>query len=495
MAIIIYARVSTGAQADKELSIPAQLRVMRQYAADHGLFVADAYQDVASARTIRGRSGLQEALRRIANDKNVDRLIIYRINRLSRNTLAYLALKAHLARRGVAIVSLVEPVDDSPLGSFLEVIIAAMAELYSELLSADVKLGLEERRRRGEWSNAAPVGYRRVNAQMKSDPLRGPVIRELFERWATGNETARTAINFLLSAGVTNKQGQPIARSSLYLILHNPFYYGMMKSTKGLHAGIHAPLITKELFERAQTVFRHKHSGGMPRRRLRFLLTGLLNCPGCATRMTAEEHRKPSGKVYRYYRCHHGFCGTCIPTKSVDRPVVEQLLRMELPQRLSPLLMRRLTDMRSTRTETTREKLKSLQHHQQVLATRLEDLARVSADFDDLTGDETKQIQGSLKRVEHLLTAVDNDDEYIRGDANLLREMDTLVPRLRSTDIVEQRSAINACVSSVSFHAGAVEIMVTPLCQELLELLRSKSIEGDIAGHPNRVTMQKHSAV
>ncbi|RJO65751.1 MAG: hypothetical protein C4523_15535 [Myxococcales bacterium] len=64
MSAILYARVSTGVQAQKDLSIPALLRAARQLAQSRGWPIASEYHDVSSGRALKGWPGLAVALKR-----------------------------------------------------------------------------------------------------------------------------------------------------------------------------------------------------------------------------------------------------------------------------------------------------------------------------------------------------------------------------------------------------------------------------------------------
>src|SRR3989338_4737885 len=112
MSVLLYARVSTGSQAKKELSIPAQIRAMRREHSD----VSAVYQDVSSGCSLKNRPGLLAAMRHASRDKHVTALVVHKVDRLARNTYQYLTIKGKLRLYGVNIVSVVEHFEDSPMG-------------------------------------------------------------------------------------------------------------------------------------------------------------------------------------------------------------------------------------------------------------------------------------------------------------------------------------------------------------------------------------------
>jgi site-specific DNA recombinase len=105
MSVILYARVSTGEQAERDLSIPAQFRALRKLAADRGWAIAAEYQDVGTARGLKERPGLMAAIRMASENKLIEAVLVHRVDRLARNVYSYLTLKTKLRQAGVRIVS------------------------------------------------------------------------------------------------------------------------------------------------------------------------------------------------------------------------------------------------------------------------------------------------------------------------------------------------------------------------------------------------------
>jgi len=92
MSIILYARVSTRGQAERDLSLPAQLKLLNRYAAHDELEVEAAFEDVASGRSFHGRPGLMDAVALACSSSRANELVVQRIDRIARNTLDYLTL-------------------------------------------------------------------------------------------------------------------------------------------------------------------------------------------------------------------------------------------------------------------------------------------------------------------------------------------------------------------------------------------------------------------
>lgn len=470
MAILLYARVSTARQAERELSIAAQFHLMERYAKDHNLSEVGRYQDVSSGRSLRDRPGLLAAVREASRDRSIDGLLVHKIDRLARNTFTYLVLKGRLQQAGVRIRSVVESLEASPMGEFFEHIMAAQAEFYSANLSTEVKKGLHERLRRGLWSGIAPVGYLKERGRAIIDPARGRFIRIAFERWSTGNVTSYALSEELHQLGFLSAQGKKVTGPKVCRILQNPFYAGTMVSGGTTYPGTHPPLVNRELFDRAQIIFRQKRGdGSTARKHLTFLLSRLVRCPRCASLLVGELHRKPSGTEYRYYRCHQQTCRYYARAAELETLVVAELLALDLPNRLVPLLRHRLRAARRTEAERQGDRVRALRAERRRVEADLKALAisYVRGQLDDSGYDlERGNLSATLRATEWLLAA-GNEDDATRGDRQLLDVVSTLPERLRHADPVVRREAFESLVEQV--HVGPqLVLMLRPMVAELL---------------------------
>ncbi len=157
---------------------------------------------------------------------------------------------------------------------------AAQAEFYSANLGAEVKRGLEERLRRGLWTSVPPLGYLHGPRGAAHDPARARFITRAFELWSTGLYTSRRLADQLNAEGLLARGGGKVRSTHLCRHLQNPFYTGRLVVKGVEYVGVHPPLVTLELFERAQEVFRQKRGHGKSaKRHLTFLLSGKVPCP------------------------------------------------------------------------------------------------------------------------------------------------------------------------------------------------------------------------
>src|SRR5258708_26214113 len=119
MNCMLYARVSTDKQADKELSIPAQLQAMRDYAHQRDWAIVEEFLEPgASARTAE-RPELQRLLARCRVDDKPDVVLVHKIDRLARNVFDHATIRALLKQHGIRLASVVENVDESVSGELV----------------------------------------------------------------------------------------------------------------------------------------------------------------------------------------------------------------------------------------------------------------------------------------------------------------------------------------------------------------------------------------
>ena len=123
MSGIIYTRVSTKEQAEKRLSLENQERECKAFARKQNVLIPDAhiFSDRGESAKFADRPELQRMLKFVqANKGKIDTLYIWKIDRLSRKLGDYYGIKVALAKYDVKIVSVTEPIEDDPVGRFLE---------------------------------------------------------------------------------------------------------------------------------------------------------------------------------------------------------------------------------------------------------------------------------------------------------------------------------------------------------------------------------------
>ena len=111
MNCLLYARVSTDKQAQKELSIPAQIDAMKQYAKRNGWKIIGHFIDEGKSAKTTNRPELRRLIRQCKENKNIDVVLVHKIDRLARNLIDYATVKAILKQKGIRMVSVPESFD------------------------------------------------------------------------------------------------------------------------------------------------------------------------------------------------------------------------------------------------------------------------------------------------------------------------------------------------------------------------------------------------
>ena len=143
---VIYARYSCDAQTEQ--SIEGQLRVCEDYAKTHDILILDTYIDRAMSGTNDMRPDFQRMIRDSAK-RQWSYVLVYKLDRFSRNKYEATIHKNTLKNNGVKVVSAMENIPDSPEGIILESLLEGMNQYYSAELAQKVRRGMRETRLKG----------------------------------------------------------------------------------------------------------------------------------------------------------------------------------------------------------------------------------------------------------------------------------------------------------------------------------------------------------
>ena len=300
ISAVIYARVSSKDQEREGYSIPAQLKLLREYAFKNDLQVVREFIDVESAK-IAGRQQFGEMLLFFKAESSCRTLIVEKTDRLYRNFRDYLTLEdldveIHLPKEGQIISK--EAKSQAKLIHGIQVV---MARNYIDNLREEVRKGMREKAEQGIYPSRPPLGYlnNKLQHTIEVDPAKAPLAKRMFELYASGKYSLTT-----LRAKIKDEFGQNLAKSYLERLLKNPFYTGLFIWEEKTYQGRHTPLISTEQFKDVQSVFR---GYGKPKYgKHDFAFRGLLHCAYDNCLVTAELKKNK----YTYYRCT-GYRGKC----------------------------------------------------------------------------------------------------------------------------------------------------------------------------------------
>ena len=306
-----YARVSSKEQEKEGFSIPAQLKLRRAYAESADLVVAQEFIDVETAKQT-GRADFGEMVAFFGQTPGCRVLLVEKTDRLYRNwkdwvTLDDLDLEIHFAKENVVLSR-----DSRSSEKFMHGIKVLMAKNYIDNLSEETRKGMLEKAEQSLWPSCAPLGYCNVEGQngkriIEPDPDLASIVARLFERYATGQYSLKELIAAARADGlVFRRTKNRVPKASIHRILRNPLYVGDFKWKGKLYRGMHAPLVSRELWDRVQNTLDRRFATRHRKVKHNFSFSRLITCRHCGYSLLGEIKK---GR-YIYYHCS-GYKGKC----------------------------------------------------------------------------------------------------------------------------------------------------------------------------------------
>ncbi len=298
---VVYARYSSDAQTEQ--SIEGQLRVCHEYAQRNEIVIVETYIDRAMSGTNDNRRDFQRMIYDSSN-RAWDYVLVYKLDRFSRNKYEMAMHKKTLRDNGVKILSAMENIPDTLEGIILESLLEGMAEYYSAELSQKVLRGLNESYIKGNYTGGYVIyGYDVIDKKCVINEQEASVVREIFIKCAEG-WTAQSIVNYLRLKGITNKQGKYFTTSAIYKTLCNHKYNGRSVLKGKIYDNIYPKIISDELWKKVQVIHNaNKHTPGRKKEIYDFILSGKLVCGECRQLMVGESGTSMTGAIYYYYSC------------------------------------------------------------------------------------------------------------------------------------------------------------------------------------------------
>lgn len=339
-----YVRVSTDKQ--EEYSPDSQIKVIRDYAKNHGYIIPDeyVYQDLGiSGRTADKRPAFQMMIA-TAKEKNppFTTIFLWKFSRFARNQEEAIVFKSALKRNGVEVVSISEPSIDSPFSPLLERMIEFWDEYYSINLSGEVRRGMKEKASRGEPTGRCAFGYRVENKTLvPTDDA--AIVRMIFEQYAAGKGVF-SIVTGLNDSGL-KMRGKPFAKNSVQYLLNNPTYIGKIRWEEDGHLqynratytpaldelpdGKHEPIISRELWDAVQERLKNSRQEVRYARKGHdvYMLKGLCRCSACGNTLVKVNQGPSRAPALQCCGYNRGMCRVShyIPIHNADASVIAAL--------------------------------------------------------------------------------------------------------------------------------------------------------------------------
>lgn len=301
---VIYARYSSHRQ--DEQSIEGQLHVCHDYAKRNGLVVVGEYID----RAISGRTDDRPEFQRMIADakkKAFQYVIVYRLDRFTRNRYDSAIYKYKLKQCGVKLLSAMEQIGDNPESVILEAVLEASAEYYSLELAQKVRRGRIESARKGKFvGGGIPIGYKSENGYLVLDEEKAPYVKYAFEQYAQG-VSKREIIDELNRRGLRNQNGEPLNHNAIHRVLRSEKYIGVLEQSGVRIEGGCPAIIDRNTFDLVQArldLMRRCGAKHTAAPNVEYLLTGKVFCGMCGESMHGVSGNGKTGVTWHYYQCN-----------------------------------------------------------------------------------------------------------------------------------------------------------------------------------------------
>ena len=328
---IIYCRVSSTEQVENT-SLESQERNCREYAKreDIEIITSPFIEKGESAKTA-DRTEFIKAINFCSNKKNkVTHFIVYKLDRFARNQNDHVVTQTTLRRYGVALRSVTEPIDETPIGRVMEGVISVFAEFDNNVRTERSKGGMLEKVKKGIWVWQAPLGFYRPyqGSNIAPETTTAPFIAKIFEEYAKGSYTYQSLAEYMNERGFRTKNGKDICMQLVEKILKNPLYMGRIRVWGLDILGDFEPIVSEEIWLQCQKGYKKTYTK-MNRsvQNKNFTLRRFCSCSECKTSITGSSPTGRKGVKYSYYHHHKQNCSKAefIPKDVFEQMFVEYL--------------------------------------------------------------------------------------------------------------------------------------------------------------------------
>lgn len=406
MKAALYARVSTGRQADNDLSVPDQLRQMRDWCKLNNYHVVEEYKDEGASGTDDKRSGFQQMLAEVlVSPAPVDAIVCYSLSRIYRNHLELGRLIVDLKKIKVKLESITQKTPEDAAGEMVRSFFGLFDEYQSKQNGANTLRCMIQNANRGYFNGSSvPFGYQ---LQETSEPARSGykkrliinpeevrIVKRMFNLYIERNLGVKGIAALLNEEGI-QRRGNLWSIQNVYLILTNPVYMGQklfnqrewktrQKKDEQEIIRISVPsIVSEEIFELVQEKMASRSPQKSHPRRLTSprLLTGILRCGECGAAMTLATGKS---NTYFYYRCttrtrkHLDLCSS----KMVSMEKFDRLVLNALADKVFTLsrVAAMLTELKNRLKQDNGVNIQELTKRLQVIQFRLNNLIDAIAD-------------------------------------------------------------------------------------------------------------------
>ena len=508
----VYLRVSTGRQAEHDLSLPDQRRQLEAYCAGKGWKVATEYLEPGNTATDDKRPAFQDMIEAaMTKPAPFDVILVHSFSRFFRDQFQFEFYVRKLAKNGVKVVSITQELGDDPMSHMMRKIMTLFDEYQSKENGKHTLRAMKENARQGFWNGSRPpLGYRVIIAEQRGaklkkkleiDPIQAEKVRRIYKLALFGVDGSgplglKSIATYLNDNNVRTKDGGRFGIDAVHKVLTRTTYKGehrfnftdhknRARKPDEEHAVAKIPaIVTEDEWQAVQDHLKLRSPTCMASRFVtsQVLLGGICFCGLCGGAMTLRTGK--NGR-YRYYTCStkarmgkSGCTGITVPMDKLDDAVVGHLERRLLQSDRLCILMGNVLDRRQEWVERRRSHVAELRKRSAEAANKLVRL--YGAIEDGLVGQGSEGLSDRIRELEAIKKEAAADAERAEAAIDKLGPMITpeaiermaLATRegLRAPDGSYRRAHVRAVAQRVEVLSTA-EIKIMGGRTELLRTL------------------------
>lgn len=515
-----YLRVSTGRQAENDLSIPDQRKQISTFCLNRGWSLVGEFMEPGASATDDNRPEFQKMVERATDtDRPFDVIVVHSYSRFFRDAFGLEMYVRKLAKVGVRLVSITQELGDDPAQVMMRQVIALFDEYQSRENGKHVKRAMAENARQG-FHNGSPVplGYAakeverrgsRVKKKLVVDPVEAETVKLIFNLYQWGDQQSgplgiKAIAIYLNERGFRTRQGACFGIRTIHYILTNTTYIGEQifnryDSKLGRYKDpsewviVNVPaIIERAQFDVVQSTLKARDPRVTPPRVTTgpILLTGLAYCATCEGAMTLRTGTSKGGNVYRYYTCstcaHKG--KTACKGRSIRMDKLDTLVTQHLSQRLftTERLGEMLASIMTRRAEKAAEvdgRLLALQREVVEAETKLKRLYQLVenglADLDDILKERIQGLKQSRERAQAALDRIrtrqappaEIPPQLIEAFGRMMRE------NINSGEVPFRKAYLRSVIDRIEVDDGLIRVVGN-----------KATLEQAIAGHAGNLS-------
>lgn len=482
MKSILFCRVSSKEQEDTGYSLPAQEKVLNEYREKKGYEVTKVFSISESASGKKQRQIFNEMLAFVKKN-NIKLIICEKVDRLTRNFKDATDINDWInddASREVHFVkeNVVLNKDSRSNEKFIWNIKVSVAQYYIDNLSEEVKKGQKEKIAQGWLPTRPPIGYKTVGEKGHKihiiDEQKAPLVKKMFELYATGNYSIKRLTEFMNELGLRNDGGNKLVKSRVHQYLTDPFYIGYNKWNGQLTLGKQEPLIDESLFEKIQKLLKSKTTPKYSKHN--FLFKGGLRCKECQGTITWEVQ-----KGITYGHCNH-YRNCAQSNWAHENKVEEQLIQglsvLQLRSiRLAEWIKKALKETHKDEIVVHSSSVQELSKRQEIIKQRLDKLyddkldGKISEEFYQRKFEE---YSAELRSIEKGLSKVNTASlSYFELSMNFYDLSQRSTEIYRKSKVEQKRNLIRMVFETLTLDNGLLEWSYTKPFQLLYDAVQA----------------------